>query len=272
VAKILINGCSHSIPFLHESQNQHGHNAHVHQPKYTGKSWPEIFKEITDTEVISLAEGGKSNHWMIEELIRYIINDSSIDHIIIMLTELKRFNLYKRAKSNEWEIGNIKSQFSRLKNNGDLKYNSKFYVRFSIEEDDNSLDFAKSAAFKNFNDESLIHQIITTGTMLNALAMICSFKNIGLTIGNFDSIPLKFLNDTVWNSIPFNYFLSTNIENGLLDYFFNKDREKYKTNNSHLNQIANGEIAETIKAHYLYGDQMNISEPTKRYNFIYRYL
>jgi hypothetical protein len=258
VAKVLVNGCSHSIP--------HGHNAHVHQPKYTGKSWPQAFKEITDTEVISLAEAGKSNHWMIEEVIRYIINDSSIDHIIIMLTELKRFNLYKRAKSNEWEIGNIKSQFSRLKNNGDLKYNSKFHVRYSIEEDDNSF-------FKNFNDESLIHQIITTGTMLNALAMICSFKNIGLTIGNFDSIPLKFLNDTVWNSIPFNYFLSTNIENGLLDYFFNKDREKYKTNNnnSHLNQIANGEIAEIIKAHYLYGDQINISEPTKRYNFVYRY-
>lgn len=256
MAKILINGCSHSTSY--------GYIVHTYQPKYIGKGWPEIFEEITDTEVISLAEAGKSNHWMIEESIRYIINDNSVDHVIIMLTELKRCNLYKRAKSNEWEIGNIKSQFSRLKNNGDLKYNSKFYVRYIIDEKDNSF-------FKNFNDESMIHQIITTGTMLNALAMICSSKNIGLTIGNFEGIPRKFLNDMVWNSIPFNYFLSTNIENGLLDYYFNKDRKKYEVNNCHLNQIANSEIAEMIKTHYLYGDQINIPKPTEQYNFNYGY-
>ena len=251
MARVLINGCSHSSASDPDSL----------YPSIKG--WPEIFEKITDVEIIDLAERGKSNHWMIEELIRYLINDDSVDHVVVMLTEMHRLNLYRRSESGRWKFGDIKSQLSRLK----PPY-KRFHWKYLIEHGD------KKPFLKYFNDKSFAHQIITTGTMLNALSQICSSKNIGLTIGNF--YPIMGLNDIVWNSIPFNNFLCTNIENGLLDVFLDPLSDKNYNRDDpddpgHLNELANTEIAEIIKNHYLHGDQITIGRPSKLHNYVYNY-
>lgn len=241
--KVLINGCSHTRAEIPDN------------PK--GDPWPKIFGAYAGVDVVNLAQDGKSNHIMIEESIRYIINRDDVDHVVIMLNEWKRINLFRKTASFKWHPDELESQVCALRDDWTGKQTD--YVKIpAASNDDLIINRFVGTPSKNtieIGDRSLMEQRITAGTLMYALFRICELAGIGLTIINMHSIG-EALYDATWDSISQDCFLLSNPERGL----YNDLCWRHDTPDTfHFEHNAHFEIAKMVTEHYTAGIQVKVT-------------
>lgn len=244
--RILVNGCSHTSAVIPTESNISNNPNAI--------SWAEIFCNKINAELINLAYGGKSNNVILEETIRYLINDDNINHVIIYYTDWKRLNFYNKEKSFKWIPGNIKSQFERLDSGKDRRsqYSSnehRHYLFMKNEVGKIALkeNYNKNYILKSIGDASDIHEIIVCGTLTYCLYELCLNRKINLTLINLAPLG-DSKEDAVWINIPNNLFLFSNAKLSSIFYHFYK---KYNMpDRGHFEQAFHYELAQHVEAHY----------------------
>ena len=197
--KILVNGCSHT-------------RAHVPDDPTNKISWPNLLAYNTGHEVINIAEDGKANFQIVEEAIRFVINRSfTIDHVVIQLTDWTRLNFFRKQASGTWMPRDFLSQKSGV----------DVYVKIPAADNKDlhvkRLTGTPKQKIVEIGDRTLIHNIITCGTMVNSLSRLCREKGLGLTIINYYELG-DCRGDDVWADIPDEDFLIINRVNGLYNH------------------------------------------------------
>ena len=239
--KILVNGCSHS----------EAHIPDIEDP-LSGIPWPTILGGLLKANVFNISLCGKANSVIVEETIRYLINEQDIDHVVIQLTEFSRLNFFREKYSFTWIPGDISSQLNiGLNNFHDTQYTDDIFVR---RVKDNRLYHAL------IGDKSLIYDIITVGTLVNCLSVMCKQRNIGLTIISYYSIG-DSIEDEVWNSIPEESFLAKNRRYGIKDHF---TREFELPDGAHFEQNYHYHLAKLVSDHI--NNKTQIIVNTESYN------
>jgi hypothetical protein len=252
--RILVNGCSHTSAIIPDNLK--------------GPSWGKIFCNSINAELINIAFQGKSNNIILEETIRYLINDDDIKHVVIYYTDWRRYNFYCRNKSFKWIPGDFKSQFENLQP-GQLTHNDRYYVRMHPPTDEITIRRDFGPETRSIGDISKIHEIIVCGTLTYCLHELCLSKNIGLTLINLNPI-LDSKEDMVWSKIPNDLFLfSNNGSSSISQHYYDKYE---KPDNYHYEQKFHYELADRVTEHYKSKIQIqgNIKK-IKESNFIYDY-
>lgn len=252
--KILVNGCSYSSATV---------------PDYNGnkidvEDWPIIFSNKINAELVNIALPGKDNNWMIEETIRYLLNNDDIDHVIIHFTEWPRHNLYKKNKSFEWVPGDLTSQINRLQKDFKSGYINRPY--FLLQRNNNTMH--DKIFLAEFGDESFVYETIFTGTLTNCLYKLCLSRNIQLTLINL--YPLgDSKDDIVWSQIPNDLFLfSNNRVSGVIPNFAS-DFER--PDGAHFEHKYHYAFAEQLESYYKNSNQIIGNIESKLKNIIYDY-
>lgn len=242
--KVLINGCSHTRAAIPDNP--------------TGDPWPVIFSEMAGVESVNIAMDSKANQQIVEETIRYLINKSDIDHVVIQLNEWKRLNLFKRSASFSWVPGELETQIFSLTN--DWKVSEYDYVKIPAM-DNKDLRVARfvdtpQETIYPIGDESYINNIVTVGTLVNCLHTICLQRDIGLTIINFHALGDCII-DPVWSTIPKDRFLVQNHHRGLYNHLL----WMFDTPDTfHFEHAAHYKIADWVYEHYIAGKQVKVKK------------
>ena len=239
--KVLVNGCSHSRACIPDAP------ADIHFES----SWPRLLSKKLDCEVINLSQDGKSNHWMIEETIRAIINNPTVTNVVLQLTEFQRINLYKKARSGEWQPDDFLSQTRHGFQLDQQSENYKpHYVKIpgSSEEDLMVSRTIKERVNKQhvaIGDSTLTYEMISTASLLVGLQRLCDSLQIKLHLlpyfGFGDTISDKTFN---WIS-PSSWIIenySFGMYNDLLYYYSTPDTW-------HFEKAAHDEIANIVMDH-----------------------
>ncbi len=251
MVRILVNGCSHTAADIPDNPE--------------GDPWPKILCDKIDADLINLALPSKDNTWILEETIRYLINDDNINHIIIYLTDWSRLNVYNIRKSFTWVPGEIETQFGRLRKN----YNrNEVTVRDYVRLHRRGKLFGGEEGNKSIGDKSQIFEIITIGTLTNCLYQICKSKNIGLTIINLAPIG-DSKDDKVWTEIPNDLFLFSN--NKLSSIFYHFYGKYGNPDLGHFEHSFHYELADHVEAHYRNKTQIIGITEKPRINLVYDY-
>lgn len=249
--KILVNGCSHSqaqIPGISDDQ-------------VTSFSWPTLLGQNLNCEIVNLAASAKGNSVILEESMRYLLNDTEVDHVVVQLTAYNRLNLYKRTCSFIFVPGDANSQFDRLAEQSPLGRIPRFYKKFD--------DFEESYIIKGgkkyeIGDASGFYDRLTTATQLFTLYFYCKHLGIGLTVVpyNFMCTPEE-IEDAVFNNIPLDIFLHDNIHYGIWDYL----NTMFYQDAGHFDKDAHVYMADRVSAHIRNKDQIKINPNTIRASF-----
>jgi hypothetical protein len=246
--KILVNGCSHTAANIPDIEDP-----------LSGIPWPTILGDLLKANVFNMSRSGKANNVIVEETIRYLINEQDINHVVIQLTEFSRLNLFREEYSFTWIPGDVSSQLSIRPNNCYLKHPHNFSVSRVT---DNILYDA------SIGDKSLIYDIITLGTLVNCLSVMCKQRNIGLTIISYYLIG-DSIEDEVWNSIPEESFLVKNRRYGIQDHF---TREFQLPDGGHFEQKFHYHLAKLVLDHINNKTQIIVNtESYNRNKIIYNY-
>jgi hypothetical protein len=246
--KILVNGCSHTAANIPDIEDP-----------LSGIPWPTILGDLLKANVFNMSRSGKANNVIVEETIRYLINEQDINHVVIQLTEFSRLNLFREEYSFTWIPGDVSSQLSIRPNNCYLKHPHNFSV--SRVTDNISYD-------ASIGDKSLIYDIITLGTLVNCLSVMCKQRNIGLTIISYYLIG-DSIEDEVWNSIPEESFLVKNRRYGIQDHF---TREFQLPDGGHFEQKFHYHLAKLVLDHINNKTQIIVNtESYNRNKIIYNY-
>ena len=254
--KILVNGCSHTAANIPDN--------------IKGDPWPKIFCDNINADLVNLAYGGKSNTTILEETIRYLINDNNIDHIIIHYTDWTRLNFYRNTKSFTWQPGDITSQFDRLNGKHSKYYNEDIepHYRYFTPKSGWCIQLTRNKDTFKTGDASQIYETITAGTLTNCLYQICLAKNIGLTLINYDPL-YDAKDDVVWQQIPNDLFLfENNIISGINRHFH---KEYEKPDRRHFVHEYHYVLADLVKSHYKNGIQIVGKIDKQKYNPVYDY-
>lgn len=256
MTKILVNGCSFSSATIPDKNGN----------KIDVESWPIIFCKKINAELINIALPAKDNNWIVEETIRYLLNNNDIDHVIIHFTEWSRHNLYKKNKSFEWVPGDLTSQVKRLEK--DFKTGSGYHNRPYLLLQRNNNTKHDQRFLTEFGDESLVYETIFTGTLTNCLYKLCLSKNIQLTLINM--FPLgDSKDDIVWDQIPNDLFLfSNNKVSGVFPNFYS-DFER--PDGSHFEHKFHYVFAECLENYYKNKKQINGKTQIPKVNTVYNY-
>jgi hypothetical protein len=254
--KILVNGDSHTAANIPDN--------------IEGDPWPKILCDNINADLVNIAFDGKSNEWILEETIRYLINDNTIDHVIIYYTVWDRLNFYRNIKSFQWIPNNIKSQIERLNFFNYIKdrprkpqYHCYVNKQGAILKDKNDI---KGISYTG--DSSQIFEIITTGTLTNCLYQLCKSRNIGLTLINFDPIG-DSKDDIVWSQMPNELFLFSNNKLSSINYDFS---EKYeKPDLGHFEHAFHYDLADHVEAHYKNKIQIEGKTEKPKFDLVYDY-
>lgn len=246
--KILVNGCSHSqarIPNIPDDQA-------------TSFSWPILLGQNLNCEVVNLATNGKSNSVILEESMRYLLNDTEVDHAVVQLTGYHRLSLYNKKQSFIFIPGDVNSQFDRLAEQNSIGRNPRFYKKFD--------DFKKSYMVEGekkyqIGDESGFYDRLTTATQLFSLYFYCKHLGIGLTVIPYDFMcTSEEIEDVVFSNIPLDIFLQDNIHYGIWDYL----NTMFYQDDGHFDKDAHVYMADCVLAHMQNKDQIKINPDTIR--------
>jgi hypothetical protein len=245
---ILINGCSHTEAMIANR------NGLLDPLKY---SWPNVLSKKLDADVINIGVRAKDNFIMIEETIRYLLNYDSkkIDRIIIYFTDWERVSIYRKKASFTWEPNNIESQIERIDEN---KYYTKYGRKIEFHKPWYSIlsrIIKTTNSSIRFGDESLVHQIITTGTLLYCLYNMCLSKNIKLNIINWEPFLSNTKTDPVWQKIPNNLFLIKNNHESSIFYHFSHYFDM--PDGSHFDRDFHDALADYLKDFILNNTQID---------------
>jgi hypothetical protein len=254
--KILVNGCSHTAANIPDNKE--------------GDPWPKILCDNINADLVNISYGAKANGWILEETIRYLINDNTIDHVIIHYTVWNRLNFYRNIKSFRWIPDNIKSQIERLNFFNYIKDKPRIPQHHSYEHNQGAIlkDKNNLKDISYTGDSSQIFEIITTGTLTNCLYQLCKSRNIGLTLINFDPIG-DSKDDIVWSQMPNELFLFSNNRLSSTNYHFS---EKYeKPDLRHFEHLFHYELADHVEAHYKNKIQIEGKTKIPKVNPVYNY-
>lgn len=242
--KILINGCSHTRAVIPDNP--------------TGAAWPVIFSEMAGVEAINIAIDGKANQQIVEETIRYLINKSDVDHVVIQLNEWKRLNFFRRTSSFNWTPGELETQILPMASS--WKVGETDYVKIPAADNRDLrvtryVDDPQERVY-SIGDESYVNNIVTIGTLVNCLHMLCKQRDIGLTIINFHALG-DCIADPVWSTIPRERFLVQNCHSGLYNHLL----WMFDTPDTfHFEHAAHYKIADWVYDHYIAGKQVKVKK------------
>tara|TARA_R110000868_G_scaffold52484_1_gene165713 strand:- start:38 stop:793 length:756 start_codon:yes stop_codon:yes gene_type:complete len=249
MVKILVNGCSHS----------EAHIPDIEDP-LSGIPWPTILGDLLKANVFNMSRSGKANNVIVEETIRYLINEQDINHVVIQLTEFSRLNFFREKYSFAWIPGDVSSQLNIRPNN--------FYVKPETDDIFVRRVTDNISYHASIGDKSLIYDIITLGTLVNCLSVMCKQRNIGLTIISYYLIG-DSIEDEVWNSIPEESFLVKNRRYGIQDHF---TREFQLPDGGHFEQKFHYHLAKLVSNHINNKTQIIVNtESYNRNKIIYNY-
>lgn len=249
MVRILVNGCSHTSADIPDNRQ--------------GDPWPRIFCDKIDAELISLAEQGKDNNWILEETIRYLINDDNINHVMVYFTDWKRLNIFRTKKSFTWIPGDLKTQLPRLNNAPNDPNTSVNFARLAY-----TIETRVPSGIIRFGDTSKMYERIYTGTLTNCLYQLCLSKNIGLTIINIDSLG-DAKDDKVWSKIPNELFLFKNYHLSSTKHHF---LGKYSMpDDGHFEHAFHYELADHVEAHYRNKTQIEGKTKKPKFDPVYNY-
>lgn len=242
--KVLINGCSHTRAAIPDNP--------------TGDPWPVIFSEMAGVEAVNIAVDGKANQQIVEETIRYLINRSDVDHVVIQLNEWKRLNFFRRTSSFTWIPGELETQIMPMVSS--WKVGETHYVKIPAADNKDLkvtryVDTPQETDYP-IGDESYVNNIITVGTLVNCLHNLCASRNISLTIINFHALGDCII-DPVWSTIPSDRFLVRNYHRGLYNHLL----WMFDTPDTfHFEHAAHYKIAEWVYEHYTAGKQVKVKK------------
>lgn len=233
--KILVNGCSHTRAEIPDGEEK--------------LPWPKILADKLECQLVNLAKDGKANYQIVEETIRYLLNDSQFEHVVVQLTEWKRLNFFRSNHSFTWIPADIESQtkdFGHVKipavNDKDLRV-----TRFLNTPNEKHYDIG---------DKSLVNNIITTGTLVSCLYSLCERLGISLTIINYHSIG-DCVYDAVWKSIPNECFLIKNKTRGMYNHLL----WNFETPDTfHFEQASHYYLANLVYEHYVSGKRITVND------------
>jgi hypothetical protein len=228
--KILVNGCSHTFAVIPD----------ISFRDWEKFCWPTLLSNELECEVVNLAEPGKANLQIIEEALRYLLNYSDVDHVILQLTDWRRSNVYRRSKSFTMIPGDISTQFGSL-------YQMATHPNYILNSKGN---------IKQYGDESSVYEILSTFTLLNLLYQYCLQKNIGLSLFNYYPVHVDVLDDTVVKGIPKNIFLQSDITIGISQHL----ELNHKKEGGHFHKNAHTELCDIISKHILDQKQIFINK------------
>ena len=230
--KILVNGCSHTAAEIPDLLRE----------DWKRFCWPKLLSNKLKCEVVNLAVSGKANFQIIEETLRYLLNYSDVDHVVVQLTDWPRINLFKKSKSFTMIPGEVSSQFG--------KEQSSLYIMASFP---NSI-LEDNGRVTEYGDKSKVYEILNTFTLLNSLYLYCTQKNIKLSLLNYHPINPDILNDIVVKNIPKEIFIQSDITIGMHQYL----DTKYRRDGGHFHKPAHVELSERIADHLENGNQIVI--------------
>jgi len=243
--RILVNGCSHTAAKIPDNP--------------FGDPWPKIFCDKISAELINLAWPGKSNNSILEETIRYLLNDSNINHVIVYYTDWARINLFNKLHSFKWHPGDIETQFQRL---GSLSvHKDKPYNRDYLYIDKDQINY-------DVGDLSKVHETVVAGTLTYCLYELCLAKDIGLTLVNYAPLG-DGKEDTVWSKIPNDLFLFSNNQFSSVHWNFYKRYEM--PDRGHFEHAFHYKFADHILAHYENKTQIEGKTESPKEKIIYDY-
>jgi hypothetical protein len=255
--RILVNGCSHSAANIPDN--------------IEGDPWPKILCDKINADLVNIADLGKSNGWILEETIRYLISDNTIDHVIIQYTDWDRLNFYRNIKSFRWIPSNIKSQIERLNFLNYIKdkprnthYHTYINEHGAILKNKNNLK-----GINYTGDSSQIFEIVTMGTLTNCLYQLCLSRNIGLTLINLGPVG-DSKDDIVWSQIPNDLFLFSNNRLSSMHYHFFDEYDM--PDGGHFEHAFHYEFANHVEAHYKNKTQIEGKTQILKVNPVYNYI